>query len=161
YELVGPDLLRNAVVLSTVYISAARSIGPGLAGVAFLAVGPAACLVINAATYLAVLVAVLLIRPSQLHRRIMPEGRRATVRENLREGRSHRNLVPILVVNVIVTVAAMNMNVVLTSTVSISFEGDAGQLGATHALNAVGAVIGGVLLARYTKLGAATLVPAL
>ncbi|MBF0673123.1 MAG: MFS transporter [Salinibacterium sp.] len=160
YELVGAELLRNAVVLSTVYISAARSIGPGLAGVAFLAVGPTACLLINAATYLAVLVAVLLIRPSELHPRLRAEGPRPTVRENLREVRSNRALVVILAVNVIVTVAAMNMNVVLTSIVSLSFEGDAGQLGATHALNAVGAVVGGLLLARYTRLGALTLVPA-
>jgi MFS family permease len=160
YELVGADLLRNAVVLSTVYISAARSIGPGLAGFAFLAVGPAACLIINAVTYVVVLIAVLLIRTSDLHARIMPEGRRATVRENLRAVRANRTLVVILVVNVVVTVAAMNMNVVLTSVVAIGFEGDAGALGATHALNAVGAVVGGVLLTRYAKLGAATLVPA-
>lgn len=106
------------------------------------------------------LIAVLLIRPADLHARILPEGRRATVRENLREVRSNRTLLVILVVNVIVTVAAMNMNVVLTSVVSIGFDGDAGALGATHALNAVGAVIGGVLLTRYAKLGAATLVPA-
>lgn len=160
FELVGAELLRNAVVLSTVYISAARSIGPGLAGLAFLAVGPAACLLINAATYVAVLVAVLLIRPAELHARIRPEGARPTVRENLRVIRSNRALVVILVVNVVVTLAAMNMNVVLTSTVSLTFGGDAGELGATHALNAVGAVTGGVLLARYTRLGAATLVPA-
>ncbi|MCW4384633.1 MFS transporter [Salinibacterium sp. SYSU T00001] len=160
FELVGAELLRNAVVLSTVYISAARSIGPGLAGLAFLAVGPAACLLINAATYLAVLVAVLLIRPGDLHARIRPEGRGPSVRENLRAIRSNRALVVILVVNVVVTLAAMNMNVVLTSTVSLGFGGDAGELGAAHALNAVGAVVGGVLLARYARLGASTLVPA-
>lgn len=160
YELVGAGLLRNAVVLSTVYISAARSIGPGLAGFAFLTVGPAACLLINAASYACVFVAMLMIRTAELHARILPEGRRATVRENLRQVRSNRALMTILIVNVVVTIAAMNMNVVLTSVVSISFDGDAGALGAAHALNAVGAVVGGVLLTRYAKLGATTLVPA-
>src|SRR5690606_16055235 len=73
YELVGGGLLQSGVVLSTVYISAARSIGPGLAGFAVLAVGPAACLLINAASYLAVLGALLLIRPAELVARPAPE----------------------------------------------------------------------------------------
>lgn len=160
YELVGPGLLKNAVVLSTVYISAARSIGPGLAGFAFLAVGPTACLVINAASYVAVLVAVLMIRPGMLHARIRADGPRPTITENLRAVRSNRTLVVILAVNVAIAVAAMNMNVILTSVVSLTFEGDAAALGAAHALNAVGAVVGGLLLTQYAKLGPTTLIPA-
>lgn len=160
YELVGPRLLGNGVVLSTVYISAARSIGPGLAGFAFLTLGPGACLLINAASYAVACIAMLLIRRTELHARIRRDGASPTVRENIREVAGNRPLLVILLVNVFVTLFAMSMNVVLTSVVAITFDGDAGALGLAHTLNAVGAVIGGILLARYAGVNATSLIPA-
>jgi MFS family permease len=74
--------------------------------------------------------------------------------------RSNQPLAILLIVNVIVTIAAMSMNVTLTSIVTLSFEGDAGALGAAHALNAVGAIAGGLILARFRVVHIATLVPA-
>jgi len=160
FELVGARLLQNAVVLSTVYVSAARSIGPGLAGFAFLVFGPAACMLVNAASYFCAFIALLLVRATKLHPRPRPEGERVSSWQTVRQLRHNRPLVVLLVVNVIVTVAAMNMNVVLTSVVSLTFDGDAGALGSTHALNAVGAIVGGLLLARFRSIGVAMLVPA-
>ncbi len=159
YELVGPGLLHNAVALSTVYLSAARSIGPGLAGVAYLALGPAPCLLINAASYLAAVLALLLIRPATLHARPRAESASRSVLAALREVLGNRPLVVLLVVNVAVTVTAMNMNVVLTSIVYLGFGGDAGALGATHALNAVGAILGGLLVAGLRTSRVSYLVP--
>ena len=159
YELVGPTLLHNAVALSTVYLSAARSIGPGLAGVAYLTLGPAACLLINAGSYLAAVFALLLIRPASLHPRPRARPEDRSIGSALRGIWDNRPLVVLLVVNVVVTVTAMNMNVVLTSIVYLGFDGDAGQLGATHALNAVGAVLGGILVAALRTSRVSYLVP--
>lgn len=39
YEMVGPDLLKAGAVMTSMYVSAARSIGPGLAGLSFAAFG--------------------------------------------------------------------------------------------------------------------------
>ena len=159
YELVGPTLLHNAVALSTVYLSAARSIGPGLAGVAYLALGPAPCLLINAASYLAAVIALLFIRPASLHPRPRAESADRSVRAALRAVLGNRPLTVLLVVNVAVTVTAMNMNVVLTSIVYLGFGGDAGELGAVHALNAVGAIVGGLLVAGLRTSRVSYLVP--
>src|SRR5690606_13448895 len=49
YEIVGPRLLTRAVSISTIAVAAARSIGPGLAGIAFAAFGPVVCMLVNAA----------------------------------------------------------------------------------------------------------------
>src|ERR1700730_16162433 len=56
-EMVGPENLSNAVTFNSVMLNAARIIGPALAGVLIATVGLAACFYINAASYLAVLVA--------------------------------------------------------------------------------------------------------
>lgn len=161
YELVGGPLLQSGVVLSTVYISAARSIGPGLAGFAVLAFGAAGCLVINAASYLVVLAALLSVRPTRMFARPAPEGERTSLLGDIRASARNRPLLVLLLVNVFVTIAAYNFNVVLTAAVTLEFGGDAGALGATHALNAVGAVIGGLVVAWAVRVRVVTIVPAL
>ncbi|HUG51653.1 MAG TPA: MFS transporter [Terrimesophilobacter sp.] len=160
YELVGPSLLQNAVVLSTIYVSGARSIGPGLAGLAFLTIGPSACLFLNAASFGAIVLALLLIRPADLHPRPRPEGVRVSTLATIRGLGRNRPLVVLLAVNVIVTMFAMNMNVVLTAVVTLDFSGDAGELGLTHTLNAIGAIAGGLLLTRARSVRVPLLVPA-
>lgn len=160
FELVGATLLQNAVVLSTVYISAARSVGPGLAGFAYAAFGPAACLLINACSYAGVFLALLLIRKRMLHPRPRVETGPVSTWSTIKEVRFNRPLLVLLIVNVIVTLTALNMNVVLTSVVSLSFAGTAVALGATHAFNAVGAIVGGLLVTRIRLVRVLTLVPA-
>ncbi len=67
-ELVGKQLLPNALSLNAATFNTARIVGPALAGVliAWLDVGPV--IAMNALTYLAPLAATLLMRPAELHR---------------------------------------------------------------------------------------------
>ncbi len=59
-EMVGPELIANAVSLNSVLMNAGRLIGPGIAA-GFIAVfGSAVCFYVNAVSYVAVLVALLL-----------------------------------------------------------------------------------------------------
>ncbi len=144
FEIAGPETLTRAVSLSTIALAAARSIGPGLAGIAFAGLGAAWCMIINAASFAVVLVAVACIRPSRLHAR--PRLGRAHRRAQGTPLRN-RDFVTILVVNSAIALLAMNMMVVITSSVTLGFDGDATMVGAAHALNAVGAIIGGMLAA--------------
>src|SRR4051794_20099511 len=54
-ELVGPDLVSNAVTLNSVNINAARIIGPAIAAVIIAAIGVGPCFIVNAASFLAVI----------------------------------------------------------------------------------------------------------
>ncbi len=62
-EMVGRDRIANAVALNSVMINAARIVGPALAGVLIVTVGIAMCFLLNAASYLALLLALALVRP--------------------------------------------------------------------------------------------------
>lgn len=159
-ELVGPRLLGNGVVLHGMSNSAARSIGPGLAGAAYFALGAGPCLLVNAASFGAVLVSLLLVRPERLHRRVR-RSEPARVIDGLREVRRSRPLATVLVVNAVVTLTSWSMNVIITAIVVLTFGGGSGALGAAHSLNAVGAVVGALLLARFMRLDARALAPAL
>ena len=54
-EVVGPELLRNAVSLNSVMTNAARAVGPALAGILIAEVGVGVCFLANAASFVAVL----------------------------------------------------------------------------------------------------------
>jgi MFS family permease len=66
-ELVGREELQSAIGLNSSVFNGARIIGPGLGGVIIAAWGVGWCFVINAISFLAVLVALALIDPTNLH----------------------------------------------------------------------------------------------
>ena len=66
-EMVGLELLPNAVSLNSVLMNSARVIGPAIGGVLILTVGVATCFFVNAVSYAAVIVALAMMRASELH----------------------------------------------------------------------------------------------
>jgi predicted MFS family arabinose efflux permease len=61
--------LPNAIALNSLLMNSARFVGPALAGFAVATIGEAWCFAINAASYLAVMLALLAIRVSAASRR--------------------------------------------------------------------------------------------
>jgi MFS family permease len=61
-QLVGREALQNAIALNSAAFNGARIIGPALAGMIIAAWGVAACYFIDAASFVAVLVSLLLVR---------------------------------------------------------------------------------------------------
>lgn len=157
FELVGPGDLGRAVSLSTIALASARSVGPGLAGVAFQNLGPTACMLVNAVSFLLVFVSIVLIRPSRLHAREIRH--RHDGGERFRVGRDP-DLVTLLIVNAVVALLALNLMLVLTSTVTLTFDGDATAVGIAHTLNAVGAILGGIIAAGRASVSVRSLVVA-
>jgi MFS family permease len=84
-ELVPPRDLVNAIALNSASFNAARVVGPAVAGLTLALWGPAFNFGLNAVSFLAVLVGLWMIVPSQLYRMVRPE-RYASVRSSLSEG---------------------------------------------------------------------------
>ena len=66
-EMVDRGLVRNAVTLNSTFVNVGRAIGPVVAGVVVASLGIAWCFAINAASFAAVIVALMAIRVSKLH----------------------------------------------------------------------------------------------
>jgi len=62
YELVGPEILPNAIALNSGLFNATRVLGPALAGVCLTAMGATGCFTLNGVSYLAAIAALLSIR---------------------------------------------------------------------------------------------------
>ena len=66
-EMVGREDIGNAVALNSAMFNGARIVGPAVAGLTIGALGVAAAFVVDAASFLAVIVALLMMRESELH----------------------------------------------------------------------------------------------
>jgi MFS family permease len=66
-ELVGRDVVSNAVALNSMINNLSRILGPSIAGVVIAAIGVAGCFWLNAISFLAVLAALLAMRGAEFH----------------------------------------------------------------------------------------------
>jgi MFS family permease len=99
-EMVGTEDLSNAIALNSTQFNAARIIGPAIGGGVLAALGFAVCFYLNAASFLAVIIALLAMRVSELH--LVPRLPREPIFPQLREGLRYARSTPDVVVILIV-----------------------------------------------------------
>ena len=157
-ELVGPEHLRNAVSLNSVLVNVARVVGPAVAGVLIATAGEGICFLINAASFVAVVVSMLGMDRSAL-RPARPAPRRAgQLREGLRYvGRTPALRVP-LVMMAVAGVFAYEFQVSLPVLAQRALHVGAPGYGLMTAAMGVGAVAGGLVVAARGQTGVRTLV---
>jgi MFS family permease len=120
-ELVPPADLPNAIGLSSAIFQLARVLGPALAGVLILAGGTGICFALNTVSFAFVIVALLMMRPSELHRS-KPLGReKGQLTEGLRYIWQTAELRWILLLMLVVGTFAINSPVVLPLLAKITF----------------------------------------
>jgi MFS family permease len=146
-EMVGPDDVSNAVTLNSVVVNAARAVGPAIAGIVIATVGIGQCFVANSLSYIAVVVALLLIRRDELH----PSARSVRAPKQLREGFRYAWNTPVLRVTLIMLWIIGTLTYEFSTTLPLLSEFTFGK-GATGlaimtSLMGVGAVVGGLVVA--------------
>ncbi len=119
-ELVGREDLPNAVALNSSLVNLARIVGPGLGGVIIAASGVTMLFLLNALSFLAVIVGLALINIHELHAQAL-QYRSVSERQNtwqsLREGVGYVWKTPVVVLVIVVVGLVLlfgaNFNVVL------------------------------------------------
>jgi MFS family permease len=146
-EMVGRDDLPNAVSLNSVVMNSSRVVGPAIAGVLIAAFGIAPCFYVNAASYVAVLVALSMMDTSLLHRLPTIERAKGQLREGFRYAWSEPLVrVPLLMMAVIGTFA-FNFQVVIPLIATKTFDAGAGGIALLLSSMGAGAVLGGLSVA--------------
>jgi MFS family permease len=150
-EMVGRAELRNAIALNSAVFNLARITGPAVAGVVISLVGTPIAFFVNAASYLAVLVSLHLMRKSELH----PADRVARAKGQLREGlvyvRSRPDLLMTMVLVFFLATFGMNFTVTTALMSRSVFHTGAGRFGIASAVFALGALIGALVAARRSR----------
>ncbi|MGA2529749.1 MAG: MFS transporter [Acidimicrobiales bacterium] len=147
-ELVGPDQLPNAVGLNSATFNAARIFGPAAAGLLIEGVGTAWAFLGNAASFIAVIAGLVMMRPAEL----FPAPRLVRQRGNTREGLSYvlarkELLLPIVLVGIVGTFG-INFQITLALIDKVVFHRGAAAFGLLSSLLAAGALVGALFGAR-------------
>ncbi|GAB3632842.1 MFS transporter [Microbacterium shaanxiense] len=148
-DMVSIGDASNAVALNSASFNMARLIGPAVGGLLIVAVGTGWVFVINAATFLAMLIALVLIRSRELLPRINNTGR-TRLAEGFRYvwGRSDLKVTFVMVF----LIGAFGMNFpIYASTMALEFGREADGYGLLSSVLAIGSLVGALLAARRDR----------
>jgi MFS family permease len=152
-EMVGDDAVANAVSLNSVMNNAARAVGPALAGVLIVTVGVSGCFLINAASFVAIVVALATMNAAQLHPTQRAIHRPGQLVEGLRYVRRTPRLLTPLLMMAMIGALSYEFQVVLPLLAKRTFHGNADAYGYLTAAFGVGAVAGGIVVASRRPRG--------
>jgi len=151
-EMVGRDLIANAVSLNSVLMNSGRVIGPGIAAGIIAFVGTAGCFYANAVSYVAVLVALAMMRRREFIVMRVVARERGQLRLGLRYVWETPELRNVLVAIAVVGTFAFNFTVTLPLLVRGTFhETTAAQYGLLMGAMGLGAIIGGLFIAHRSR----------
>ncbi len=150
-EMVGRDHLNNAISVNSLQVNLARVIGPAIAGVIIATVGLGACFVVNAISFIPVIIALVMMRESELH----PVERIKAVKGKLMEGLRYVRNMPVLfdtlVMMAIVGTLAYEFTVVIPLFAQFTLHGNATTYATLNIAIGVGSLIGGFYTAQRKR----------
>lgn len=151
-ELVPPEQVGNVLSLNTTVMTAARMVGPALAALISSAVGTGWVFVMNAVSYLGLLMSLRLLDRSRLHTPERAQRSPAPVRDGLRAIWSIPELRLVLPVFAVVSTFAYNYTVGLPLLVSDRMRLDPSFYGWLLSAMSLGNVAGALVVARLDRI---------
>ncbi len=153
FQMVGPRELPNAVALNSGLFNGSRVIGPAIAGLVIAAGGTGVCFLLNAASFLAVLTALAIVRDDELYPVVRDTS--ATIVGGIREAFSFAwhdpQLRLVLAVVTVVATVGFNFHVLVpllaADTLHVGPEG----FGLLSAAFGLGALAGALVAATFHR----------
>jgi MFS family permease len=150
-EMVGRHDVPNAVAINSTTFNAARILGPAIAGGTIAAIGTSWAFVANAASSVAVLTALWLMRPSELHPAPPVQRARGQLVEGMRYVRRRADLVVVMVLIFVIGTFGLNFQITTALIAKQVFHRGAGGYGLLSTALALGACAGAVTATRRVK----------
>ncbi|WP_433333096.1 MFS transporter [Spirillospora sp. CA-294931] len=147
-EMVGRRDLPNAVALNSASFNGARLLGPAVAGVLIALLGTGPVFLLNAASFVAVLLGLRAMREGELVPSEKVKRAKGQMREGLSYVRGRRDLVIVLMLVGIVATFGMNFQITVALVAREVFHTGASSFGLASSMLAAGALTGALLAAR-------------
>jgi MFS family permease len=155
-EMVPQEGVHNAVGLNSALMTSSRVVGPALAGALVVTVGFGWCFLLDGFSYIAVLIALYLMRTEELRPSPVTPRAKRQVREGLHYVRSVPALwVPLTMMGIVGTLS-YNFQTVFPLFATRDLHGTATTFTILFSVVSVGALIGALWVARRTTISVAT-----
>lgn len=147
-ELVPDHHAANAVSLNSSVFTAARVIGPTIAAVIIATAGIGWCFLVNSASFVAVIVALLALDVGEIRPSEPVQRKKGQLVAGLRYVWASPTLRTTLLMTAIIGTLSFNFQVTISLMARKVFSGDAGEFAALYALMSVGAVAASLYVAH-------------
>ncbi|MGI4896248.1 MAG: MFS transporter [Janthinobacterium lividum] len=147
-QLVPREDLPNAIGLNSASFNSARLIGPALAGLLIAWIGTGPVFLINAASFLAPLLTLHLMRPAHPLPRVKPAKGTGGMREAVRYVRARPELLAIFALVGVIGTFGLNFQLTSALMTSVRFGLDSAAFGLAGTVLALGSLSGALVAAR-------------
>ena len=154
FEMVGREDLPNAVALNSTVFNITRIIGPAIAGLTIAGIGIQPLFFVNAVSYVAVVISLVMMRPSEMH---APTERAVVSRsigsvvdllvEGFRYTRGNPRILLVIVTVGLVSTFAMNYSVLIPVVARDVLHGDADTYGFLMSAAGLGSLVSALSIA--------------
>ena len=158
-ELVGDELLPNAVALNSTSFNAARMIGPAVAGLVIAKVGTGWAFLLNGFSFAAVLLSLCFLRVAELRPNARAERSAGGFLAGFRYVWSRADLRIVLVMLFLIGTFGLNFPIFISTMAVGVFHADAKSFGLLTSVMAVGTISGALLAAGRDKPRFGSLLP--
>ena len=153
YRMVGRDTLPNAIALNSSLFNASRIFGPSVAGILLGFAGVGVCFLVNAISFLAVLLSLFAMRTRDFFPFEQFDRPRffAGTREGLAYVRRQPRMLTVLALTVVLSTFAFNFNVTLPVLAKVTLHGHGTVYGFLSAVFGAGALAGALIAASRAR----------
>jgi len=152
-EMVGRDDVANAVALNSAVFNMSRIVGPAIGGLGIALIGLAPLFIVNAVSYVAVIIGLAMMRPMELHsvaHAVVERSVRSVIDrlvEGLRYVRRDEQIFLAISILTVVSTFAMNFTVLIPLLARDVLHGDADTYGFLMAASGFGSFISAMVIA--------------
>jgi MFS family permease len=151
-DMVGKEDLMNAIALNSAIFNGARIIGPAIAGIMVASIGEGWCFFVNAVSYIAVIVGLLMMRV-EAPRKLAAHGPHLQhIVEGFRFVKRTGPILTLLLLLGLVSLVAMPYSVLMPVFADRILHGGARGLGVLMGATGIGALLGALTLASRSGL---------
>jgi MFS family permease len=150
-EIVGADRVVNAVSLNSVIVHSSRIAGPGMAAVIIAIGGLAPCFLLNALSYVAMIVALKRMDPARLRPAPPTVRERGQIREALRYVAATPGLRLPLAMMAVIGTFSFNFPTLLPLLARFTFDGNATAFAGLTAALALGSIVGALTMGSHGR----------
>jgi len=150
-ELVDREDMTNAIALNSAMFNSATAIGPAASGVTYALVGPAWCFTVNAVSFLAVIIALFMMKIGHQ----MDSGRKNSAGDDLKEGMlytlRHTMIRALIAVVGITTFFGVSFATLIPAWAVKIMGGDSTTNGIMQSARGLGALFGALMIASLGR----------
>jgi len=149
-EMIEPDALTNAIALNSAMFNTAQALGPAAGGLIYASLGPAWCFTINGVSFIAVIIALAMMKLKPFE----PRQTENSILEDLKEGIRyviHHRIIRILILTVAITTLFGRAFITLLPAWAVQvLHGDARTNGFLQTAAGLGALLGSLFIASFS-----------